>query len=73
MEYDEAGDILPELRFPFQKIQSWNCLSLIGFLAYPYTLKMDAIFSSETLVNFYRTSQRHTSEDCTLVFLSVLR
>jgi hypothetical protein len=29
-------------------------------------LKMEAVFFSETLVNFYRTRRRYVLEDCTL-------
>jgi hypothetical protein len=32
-------------------------------LTYSYTLKMDAVRSSETLVNFYRTTQCDIPED----------
>jgi hypothetical protein len=37
--------------------------------AYVSTLKMEAICSSETSVDFQRTIQRYTPEDCTLQFL----
>jgi hypothetical protein len=35
-------------------------------LDYCSTLTMDAMRSSETLVDFYQTTRRHSSRDCTL-------
>jgi hypothetical protein len=39
---------------------------LISWLAYSSTLKMKATYSSETSVDFQRTTQRYISEDITL-------
>jgi hypothetical protein len=39
------------------------CLPLAGFLAYISTLKMEAVRSSETLENIYRTTRRNIRED----------
>jgi hypothetical protein len=36
------------------------------FLAYPPTLKLEAVCSSEIFVYFYQTTRRHIPEDCVL-------
>jgi hypothetical protein len=38
----------------------------VSCLAYSSTLKMEAMFSSETLVDFHRTERRHVSENSTI-------
>jgi hypothetical protein len=37
--------------------------------AYFWTLKMEAVLSSKTSINFYQTSQHHIPEDCTLLYV----
>jgi hypothetical protein len=39
---------------------------LVSILAYPSTLKMETMRSSETLVDFHRTTRRYFREDATL-------
>jgi hypothetical protein len=43
-----------------------TCLTLVSFLAYFSTLKMEAICSSETAVDFQRTLRCYIAEDRTL-------
>jgi hypothetical protein len=47
-------------------LQFVSCLLLIACLAYCSTLKMESVFSSETSLNFYRTTRRHVPWDGTL-------
>jgi hypothetical protein len=42
------------------------CFMLVSYLSYSLTLKMGAICSSETSVDFHRTTQLYTREDITL-------
>jgi hypothetical protein len=42
---------------------------LVSFLAYSSTLKMEATRSSETLVDFQRSTWRYIPEDITLQFI----
>jgi hypothetical protein len=42
------------------------CFMLVFCLTYSLALNMDAIYSSETSVDFHRTTQRYISEDTTL-------
>lgn len=39
---------------------------LVACLVYYSTLKMDVVYSSETLVNFYESTLRHISENGTV-------
>jgi hypothetical protein len=40
--------------------------TLVSYSAYSWTLKMEAIYSSETSVDFQRTIRRYITEDSTL-------
>jgi hypothetical protein len=44
---------------------------LVSCAAYSLTLKMEALCSSETLVDFQRTTQRYIPEDSTLQYFSL--
>jgi hypothetical protein len=48
------------------------CSLLVVCSAYPLTLKMEAIYSTEVLINFYQTTQCHIPEDNTLQLLQIL-
>jgi hypothetical protein len=48
-----------------------TCFTVVSFLAYSWTLKMEAICSSETSFDFQRTIRRYISEDRTLIIISV--
>jgi hypothetical protein len=41
--------------------------TLVSYLAYSSALKMEATYSSETLVEFQRTTRRYIPEDITLI------
>jgi hypothetical protein len=43
------------------------CFRLVSCLAYSSTLKIEAMYSSETLVDFQWTTRRYISEDITLL------
>jgi hypothetical protein len=49
-----------------RRISQATCFTLVSYLAYSLTLKMEATCSSETLVDFQRTSQHYIPEDRTL-------
>jgi hypothetical protein len=75
----ESGKRLPKFRMnilpPFSRLKSTlckqqatsalltACFLLITCLSYCSILKMEAVFSSDTLVNFYQTTRRHIRED----------
>jgi hypothetical protein len=40
-----------------------SCVMLVSCLAYSLTLKMEAVLSSETAMDFYRTTRRYIPED----------
>jgi hypothetical protein len=44
------------------------CFMLITCLAYDLTLRMEAVYSSETLVNLYQTTQHQILEESTLQY-----
>jgi hypothetical protein len=46
-----------------------NCFTLISFLAYTSTLKMEARYSPETSVEFLRTTRRYIIEDGTFFIM----
>jgi hypothetical protein len=45
--------------------ESFSCFLLVACLAYSSILRMEAVHSFETSVNFYRNTRRHIPEDCT--------
>jgi hypothetical protein len=49
-----------------KQITSKNQTALFTFVPYYLTLKMEAVRSSETAVNFFRIIRRHIPEDCAL-------
>jgi hypothetical protein len=59
------------------RAQLATCVVLVHWLAYSSTMKMEAIYSSETLVDFQRTTRRYILEAGTLQkmvhFLSLYR
>jgi hypothetical protein len=46
--------------------QEYDQLRLVSYLAYSTTLKMEAIYSSETSVDFQQTTRRYIPEDRTI-------
>jgi hypothetical protein len=64
------------LKLPIQEANRNLCfaysstLLATGCLAYSSTLKMEALRSSETWVNFYQTTRRHMSKNGTLHSIS---
>jgi hypothetical protein len=50
----------------------WRANLLVAYIVYPSTLKLKAVLSSETPVNFYQIKRRHISEDSTLHDIFIL-
>jgi hypothetical protein len=51
---------------PCRTLQLPRAFTLVSCLAYPSTLKIEAILSSEKSVDFQQTTRRYISEDRTL-------
>jgi hypothetical protein len=56
------------VKYSLETISACYLLPLVSCLAYSSTLKVDATSSSETSVNFQRTTRRYIPEERTLQF-----